>query len=62
MMGGLMFILGSITAFAVAFGTLLVAQPDLLSGLQAQQCATLLISLMRPSAFPSSDLWTIISR
>ena len=51
MMGGLMFILGSITAIAVAFGTLLVAQPDLLSGLQAQQCATLLISLMATIGF-----------
>ena len=51
MMGGLMFILGSVTGIAVAFGTLAVAQPDLFTGLQAQQCVTLFISLMATVGF-----------
>ena len=51
MMGGLMFILGSVTAIAVAFGTLAVTQQDLFTGLQAQQCAVLFISLLATAGF-----------
>ena len=51
MMGGLMFILGSVTAIAVAFGTLAVTQQDLFTGLQAQQCAVLFISLFATAGF-----------
>ena len=46
-----MFILGSVTAIAVAFGTLAVTQQDLFTGLQAQQCAVLFISLLATAGF-----------
>jgi len=51
MMGGLMFILGSVVATGVAYATLTTAQPDLLGGLSAQQGRTLLFCMLATFGF-----------
>ncbi len=53
MMGGLMFILGSIAATLIAFATLAAAEPDILSGLQTQQSVTLFLSVLATLGFCS---------
>ncbi len=53
MMGGLMFILGSIAAIIIAFSTLAIAEPDALGGMQTQQNVVLFLSVLATLGFSS---------